>query len=207
MGVEAASAHSAGLALLGLGVFDLVHDGLLLLSLLALLGVEALLGSLVHHDLFEFFVAHVAAGLLELVLEGGDGLHVVLLLLVPLLLRERLDSLVELLVLLLALLLLELGDFGLLLHQAALDLAHMGVRLQHFSQEIVGSADWGLGLHEDAHALHHVLPGQVVEGDFSLDIVVDLEVSRSLGNLTGLLVGEGHVLHEGNLALLPDELA
>ena len=123
-----------------------------------------------------------------------------------LLLSELFDRLVELLVLLLALLLLELGNLLLLLEEACLDLSHLFVSLKHLGQEVVGALDGNLGLNADLHSFHGVVPSDVVESYFSLDVVVDLKLLGGLSDNSRVGMGDSHVLREGDLALLPNQL-
>jgi len=109
----------------------------------------------------------------KVVLEVLDLLVVLSLVLMLLLHLVVLDGLVELFVFKSLLLLLKSLDTNLLLQKSTLDGAHVVISLEHFSQEIVGSRDGDLGLDEEFHALHDVVPGGVVEGKFALDVVVD----------------------------------
>lgn len=113
-------------------------------------------------------------------------------------LLERLDSLVKLLVLQARALLLERLHLLLLLQQAGLHLGHVLVRLEHLREEVVRARDGNLRLHEDLHALLHVLPREVVEGDLALDVVVDRQL---LGHDQRVLARDGHVLREGDAPL------
>ncbi len=124
-------------------------------------------------DLVEVFLIDIATAFGDLLLEAVDLLHILSLLLVLLSLLIGLDGLVELLVLEALLLLLEGLNLLLLLEQSALHLCHVLVRLNHLCEEIIRPANGDLGLDEDFHAFLDVLSGQVVEGDLSLDVVVD----------------------------------
>jgi hypothetical protein len=123
-----------------------------------------------------------------------------------LLLGKRLEGLVELLVLLATLLLLELHDFLLLLEQPSLNLLHVVVCLDHLCEEVVWSFDGAVGLNTDSHGFLNVLTGDVVECNFPLDIVIDVELLSSLCEMDSLWVGHGHVLQKWNLSLLLDQL-
>jgi hypothetical protein len=84
-----------------------------LLGLFSLLWIQSHLGSLLHHNAVEFFLANIFT-FLDFSLEGIDSCHIVFLFLMSLLLGEVLNSFMELFVFHFALLLLELLDFLLL---------------------------------------------------------------------------------------------
>lgn len=165
----------------------------LLFLLLSLLAAEAVLDALKHaafvsifafsffplalvEDLVELlFVDLISAGasaLSDPLLEAVDVLHVSFLLLVLLGLLVCLNGLVELLVLKLLLFLLEGLNLLFLLQESALDLGHLLISFEHFSEKVVRATDRNFGLQENLHALSSVLPRHVVESHLSLDIIV-----------------------------------
>lgn len=206
--VEPAAANSSLFALLGFRecTLDLVNHCLPLLRLLAFLRVQPLLGAVAHHDAVKLLVADFALVLLYLLLQGVDCEHVLALLLVPFFLRELLDSLVELLVLFLALLFFKFRNSLLLLQKTRFHFPHVVICLQHLSEEVVRPADWHIRLNCDFHRLHDVLAGCIVEADLAFDVLVHLQLLGCFCQLEGLRVGHRHVLHERDLALLLDKV-
>lgn len=124
------------------------NAGSLLTSLLLLL--------LAFHQLVEIFVSHVVSLLLNLLLELVNLGDIVALFSVLCLHLEVFESLVELLVLRPLLLLLECLDLDLLLQEATLHIGHVDVRLEHLGEEVVGSRDRHLRLHQELHSFHDV---------------------------------------------------
>lgn len=50
----------------------------------------------------------------------------------------------------------------------------MIVGLDHLCEEVIRSANGDLGLNENLHAFLDVFSGHVVEGDLSLDVIVNV---------------------------------
>lgn len=158
------------------------------------------------HDLGELLLGHVAL-LADVLLEVLNCLQVLALLFVPLLHGEALDRLVELLVLFLRLLLLELVNLLLLHKEAALHIHHMLVGFDHLCEEVHGSGDRQICLHQNRHALHDVVARAVVEVELTLQVIVDFEVADGgLDHIVFCRFLNGHVLAEGDATLLLDEL-
>lgn len=153
------------------GVLDSIDDLLPATAIPDLLVATsvATIEKLVEFSLVNF---GIALALLDLLLELINLIEVLTLLLVTLSLLVSLDSLVKLLVLHALLLLFERLHLLLLLKEAGLDLSHVLVRLQHLREEVIRSRYRHLSLHQDLHTLHHIFPGQVVEGYLTLDVVV-----------------------------------
>lgn len=122
------------------------------------------------------------------------------------LLCKLFDGFVELFVLLLAFLFLKPLDLLLLLKEICLDLSHMLICFDHFCHEVIRTLNRYLGLHTELHGLLHVFSGEVVERYLPLDIVVDLQRLSCLRQHHWVLVGNSHVLGEGDSSLLFDQL-
>lgn len=120
----------------------------------------ALLGDA--HDFVEVFLGHVISLLPDALLQLSDLLEVVALLLMFRLHLEVLQRLVELLVLCALLFLLESLNLNLLLQEPALDLCHMLVRFEHFSQKVIWTRNGHLGLNQELHAFHDIGASRVV---------------------------------------------
>lgn len=104
---------------------------------------------------------------------------------------KRLDGLVELLVLETSPLFFKRLHLLLLLEQSGLDLGHVLVRLEHLCEKVVGTGNGDLRLDEDLHAFLYVFSRQVIEGDLSLNVIMDCQLLR---HNQLMLVGDGHVL-------------
>lgn len=120
---------------LGLFLLDHVED-FGLLAFLTLLGLV-----LVHHDLVEGIIVDISSVVLDLLLQLGNILDVLSFFGVfgPHLVLSQ--SLMELFVLLLMLLFFESFDLCLLVENSSFNPGHMGVTLEHLSQEIVWPRD------------------------------------------------------------------
>jgi len=81
------------------------------------------------------------------------------------------------------------------------------VSLEHFREVVVGSVDWNFGLDQDFHGAHDIGSAVVVEGNFSLDVFVQLETLCCLSHHDWLGVSDGHVLCEWNTACFLDKSA
>ena len=108
----------------------------------------------------------------------------------------------ELFILLSLSFILETLDLQLLFQDAALNLAHVFVRLQHFCKEVIRSTDWQLCLHKNLHAFHDIFSGDIIEWDLSFNIIMNIKL---LGNDNWVLTSNSHMLSEWNSTLLLDQ--
>ena len=180
-------------SLIPLALLDLVN-GSLSPPFAPMLLVAASIENFVEFPFIDLF----APAFLDLLLERVDLLDVLPLLAVSLRLLVGLDRLVELFVLHARLLLLESLDLALLLQQPRFHLGHVLVRFEHLSEEIIWTADWDLGLHQDFHTFLHIFTCHIVKSDLAFDVIVH---RQCLWHLQGLVIGDGHVLREGDAAL------
>ena len=122
------------------------------------------------------------------------------------LLGKQFNSFVELFVFLFRFFLLEFLDFVLLLKEFTFNFSHMCIIFKHFSEEIIRSRYWDLGLYKNLHTLHDILPSIIIKSNFSFNVIIDVEFGCSISNNYGFFIGDTHMLGKWNTPMLLNQL-